>query len=77
MSEVITISPDQLDRHQLARDFREAHPFEPLPDQHPDCVSEMNAVIARSRKQKADALGLAWAAEDIGNSEQAAMAAAH
>jgi hypothetical protein len=76
MSQVITISPDQLDRHQLARDFREAHPFEPLPDQHPDCVSEMNAVVARARLQEAIEQGNTWAAEDIGNSEQAAMAAA-
>jgi hypothetical protein len=75
MSQVITVSPDELERLQLAREFRSAHPFKPLDDQDIDCVSAMNVVVARSRKQEAEAQGIEWAAEDIGNSEQAAMAA--
>jgi hypothetical protein len=70
MSEVITVSPQQ-----LAREFRQRNPFKPLDDQDIDCVSAMNVVLARSRKQQAEAQGNEWAAEDIGNSEQAAMAA--
>jgi hypothetical protein len=75
MSEVITVSPDDLERLQKAREFRQRNPFTPLDDQDIGCVSAMNVVIARSRKQEAEAQGNEWAAEDIGNSEQAAMAA--
>ncbi len=34
-------------------------PFEPLDDQNLDCVSAMNAVIARARQLEAHAMGLA------------------